>query len=160
MLTTFSKVLLYSGMLKSEQLMVTQWYTADTRRYTVGSLVMENAMALRTEPLCRHCVPPCPTVLKLAVAKYEQLQFMLTTFSKVLLYSGMLKSEQLMVTQWYTADTRRYTVGSLVVEHARVLQPEPLCRHCVPPCPSVLKLAAANYELFQTPNHLISNLAH
>jgi len=42
MLTTFSKVLLYSGMLKSEQLMVTQWYTAYTRRYTVGSLVIEN----------------------------------------------------------------------------------------------------------------------
>jgi len=60
MLTTFSKVLLYSGMLKIEQLMVTQWYTAYTRRYTVGSLFIENAMALRPKP-------PCPTVLKPAV---------------------------------------------------------------------------------------------
>jgi hypothetical protein len=39
---------LYSGMLKSEQLMVTQWYTAYTRRYTVGSLVIENSMASPT----------------------------------------------------------------------------------------------------------------
>jgi len=48
MLTTFSKVLLNSGMLKFEQLMVTQWYTAYTRRYTVGSLVIENAKASPT----------------------------------------------------------------------------------------------------------------
>jgi len=36
---------LYSCRVKIEQLMVTQWYTAYTRRYTVGSLLFENAMA-------------------------------------------------------------------------------------------------------------------
>jgi len=29
----------------------------------------------------------------------------------------MLKSEQLMVTQWYTVYTRRYTVGIPVIGH-------------------------------------------
>jgi len=70
MLTTFWKVLLYSGMLKFEQLMVTQWCTVYTRRYTVGSLLFENAMALRPKPPCPSVLPPCPTVLKLAVANY------------------------------------------------------------------------------------------
>jgi len=45
----------------------------DTRRRTVGSLVMENAMALRPEPLCTPVLPQCPTVLKLAVANQKQL---------------------------------------------------------------------------------------
>ncbi len=34
------------------------------------------------------------------------------------LFSELLKIEQLEVTQWYTEDTQRYTVGSLVIEHA------------------------------------------
>jgi len=57
-------------MLKFEQLMVTQRYTAYTRRYTVGSLVIEHAMALRPKPPCPSVVPLCPTALKLVVANY------------------------------------------------------------------------------------------
>jgi len=61
-------------MLKFEKLMVTQWYTVCTRRYRVGSLVFENAMALRPKPPCPSVLPPCPTVLKLVVAKYYHTQ--------------------------------------------------------------------------------------
>jgi len=57
-------------MLKFEQLMVTQWYTAYTQGYTEGSLLFENAMALRPKPPCPSVLPQCPTVLKLAVAIY------------------------------------------------------------------------------------------
>jgi|GEM_PF-5855239 len=35
-------------------------------------------------------------------------------------YAGLLKIEQLEVTQWYTVCTRWYTEDSLVVEQARV----------------------------------------
>jgi len=35
-------------MLKIAQLILTQWYTVDTRRRTVGSLVIENAKASPT----------------------------------------------------------------------------------------------------------------
>gem|GEM_PF-2598988 len=43
------------------------------------------------------------------------------------MYSYRVKIEQLMVTRWYTADTRRCTVGSLINEHAMTLRPEPPC---------------------------------
>jgi len=41
-----------------------------TQRRTVISLLIENAMPLRPEPLCTPVLPPCPTVLKLVVANY------------------------------------------------------------------------------------------
>jgi len=59
-----------SGLLKIEQQEVTQWYTAVTQRCTVGRLVIENAMALRPEPLCTSVLPQRPSVLKLAAADY------------------------------------------------------------------------------------------
>ena len=47
-LTTIRNSLWYSYRLKIEQLMVTQWYAVYTRRYTVGCLVIEQAMASPT----------------------------------------------------------------------------------------------------------------
>jgi len=48
-------------MLKIEQLIVTQWYTADTQWCTVDCLLIEHAMALRPNPKPQTQSPPSPT---------------------------------------------------------------------------------------------------
>jgi|GEM_PF-1033884 len=140
----YPKILLHSGMLKFGKQGVTQWYTVYTQWYTVVSLVIENTLALRPEPQCTSALPQCPTVLKLVIADYYHLQFMLTTIRKTLLHSGMLKFGKQGVTQWYTVYTQWYTVVGLVIENAMALRPEPQCTSALPQCPTVLKLVIAD----------------